>query len=154
MNDHEPDKECLTYPERRNCPTPIFSMYTLFGGRRKTIREKDRKKHIFVDLYSTRLLMAIIFLLCLSYLDAFFTLSLIERGIVKEINPIMAHLLGYGDMLFVLVKFIITALLITLLTICKNVKITRFSLPFAINTYIVVILYELCLFLLTSTVNH
>lgn len=142
----EQDKESRRYPERRKSPTPIFSRYTFFGGRRKTIREEDRKKHIFVDLYSTRLLVAVIFLLCLSCLDAFLTLSLIERGIVVEANPIMAHLLGYGVMPFVIIKFIVTALLITVLTLFKNVKITRFSLPFAIKIYIAVILYELYLF--------
>ena len=142
----EQDKECRVYPERRKRPTLIFSRYTFWGGRRKTIREKDRKKHLFVDLYSTRLLVAVIFLLCLCCLDAYFTLSLIERGNVIEANPIMAYLLGYGIMPFVVIKFIVTALLITVLTLFKNVKITRISLPFAIKIYIVVILYELYLF--------
>ena len=142
----EQDKECRVNPERRKHPTPIFSRYTFWGGRRKTIRENDRKKHLFVDLYSTRLLVEVIFLLCLCCLDAYFTLSLIERGNVIEANPIMAYLLWYGIMPFVVIKFIFTALLIAILTIFQNVKIARFGLPFAIKIYIVVILYELYLF--------
>lgn len=142
----ERDKESRTCHERRKHPTPIFSKYTFFGGRRKTIRKEDRETHLFVDLYSTRLLVAVILLLLLSCLDAFLTLLLIDRGTVIEGNPIMARILEYGTFPFVTIKFVITALAITVLTLFKNVKITRFSLPFAIKIYIVVIAYEIYLF--------
>lgn len=144
---NEINQELRLYSDRRQNPTPLFSKYTFWGGRRRTIRrDKDKEKHLFVDLYSTRLLVAVILLLCLSCLDAFLTLLLIERGIAVEANPIMAHLLGYGIFPFIVIKFIVTALGITVLTLFKNVKITRFSLPFAIKIYAVVILYEIYLY--------
>ena len=136
-------------PDRRVCPTPVFSRYTLFGGQRKTIRRAlDKKKHIFVDLYSTRLLVAVLSLLCLSCLDAFLTLSLIETGNVVEGNPVMAYFLDYGIMPFTTAKFIITAIALTVLVIFKNVKITRYTLPLAIKIYIAIVVYELYLFTL------
>ncbi len=135
--------------DRRNCPTPVFSRYTVWGGKRQTIRrETEKKRHLFVDLYSTRLLIAVLALLCLSCLDAFMTLSLIETGNVIEANPFMAFFLDYGVIPFTVGKFIITASALTVLVLFKNVRITRYSLPVAISIYIAIIIYEIYLFTL------
>ncbi len=136
-------------PDRRKCPTPIFSRYTFSGGRRRIIRRRDNKKqHLFVDLYSTRLLIAIIGLLCLSCLDAYMTLELIDKGKVFEANPIMAYFLDFGILPFTTIKFIITATALVILCLFKNVNITRISLPIAIKIYILIIMYEFYLFVI------
>jgi hypothetical protein len=133
--------------DRRRSPTPIFSGYTLWGGRRKTIRRRmDEKKHLFVDVYSTRLLIAVLSLICLSSFDGFLTLSLIERGSVIEANPIMAYFLDYGVFPFTFFKFGVTALALTVMVLFKNARITRYSLPFAISIYVAIIIYELYLY--------
>lgn len=133
--------------DRRKRPTPIISRHTFYGGRRKVIRrEEEGKKHIYVDLYSTRLLLAAIALLLLSSLDAFLTLELIENGRVVEANPLMATLLNHSETLFAVTKFAITASALTILILFKNVKITRICLPCAIKLYMLVIAYELYLF--------
>ena len=135
-------------PDRRRGPTPIISRYTLWGGRRrKARREGDKKDHIFVDLYSTRLLIAILFLLTMSCLDAFLTLELINKGIVYEANPVMAFLLDKGAFEFSLVKFVITSLSLIVICLLKNVKITRICLPVIIKIYMIVIIYELYLYI-------
>ncbi len=135
--------------DRRRCPTPVFSRHTIWGGKRKTIRrETEKERHLFVDLYSTRLLIAVLSLLCLSCLDAFMTLSLIETGKAVEANPFMAFFLDYGIMPFTVGKFIITASALTVLVLFKNVRITRYVLPLAINIYIVIVIYEIYLFTL------
>ena len=68
-------------PDRRTSPTPIISRYTFFGGKRMTVRRGgDKKKHLFVDIYSARLLIAILLILGLSCVDALLTLSLIKDG--------------------------------------------------------------------------
>lgn len=134
--------------DRRRCPTSVISRYALFGGQRKVVRrEEDKKTHLFVDLYSTRLLIAIILLLCLSSLDAFLTLSLLEKGKVMEANPVMAYVLNFGIMPFTIIKFLITSVALIILCVFKNVYITRVSLPIAIKIYFAVIVYELYLFL-------
>lgn len=136
-------------PDRRSCPTPIISRYTFRGGRRKTIRRKcDKKRCIFVDIYSTRLLVAVMSLLVLSCMDAYLTLSLIEKGSVVEANPVMAFFLDQGVFAFSLVKFTVTGLALMILCLCKNVNITRIGLPVAIKIYLAVIIYEIYLFMI------
>lgn len=135
--------------DRRKCPTPIFSRYTFSDGKRKKVRrEEDRKKHIFVDLYSTRLLIAALLLLGLSCVDAYLTLALIERGEIFEANFLMAYLLDHGVYPFSLIKFLITAAALIVLCLFKNVNITRIGLPIAIKIYLVVVSYELYLFMI------
>lgn len=135
--------------DRRRGPTPIISRFTFWGGRRKKARrEGDKKDHIFVDLYSTRLLIAILFLLTMSCLDAFLTLELINKGVVYEANPVMAFLLDKGVFEFSLVKFVITSLSLIVICLLKNVKITRICLPVTIKIYMIVIIYELYLYII------
>jgi hypothetical protein len=137
------------YSDRRQTPTPVFSRYSLSGGRRRLVRRlEDKKKHLFVDLYSARLLIAIILLMCLSSLDAYLTLELIERGKVIEANPIMAYFLNIGIMPFTTIKFVVTATALIVLCVFKNVPVTRISLPVAIKIYMGVIAYECYLFMI------
>ncbi|RJQ45084.1 MAG: hypothetical protein C4538_09060 [Nitrospiraceae bacterium] len=136
-------------PDRRKCPTPVVSRYTFFGGRRKTIRRVcDKKTCIFVDIYSTRLLIAVLALLVLSCIDAFLTLSLIEKGSVIEANPVMAFFLNRGVYPFSVIKYTITAIALIILCVCKNVNITRIGLPVAIKIYLAVIIYEIYLYMI------
>ncbi len=129
--------------DRRRQPTSI-SRYTFIGGRRKTIRrETDKKKHIFVDLYSPPLLIMLLSLLVFNYVDTHLTLILINQGIVVEANPFMAFYLEYGVLSFILTKFFITGVSLTILCLFKNVYIARIGLPFSIMMYISVIIYEL-----------
>lgn len=137
------------FQDRRKCPTPMISRFTFYGGRRKTVRRtEDKKEHIYVDLYSTRLLVAVLSLLLLSSLDAFLTLALIDKGHAVEANPLMAMLLDYGTTPFAVIKFTITAFALIILCVFKNVKITRVCLPCAIKMYVCVVLYELYLFMI------
>jgi len=137
-----------TFSDRRKGPTPIISRYTFFGGRRKKARRKeDKKNYIFVDLYSTRLMIAILFLLSLSCIDAFLTLELIKRGVVHEVNPIMAFFLGYGDFQFSLMKFALESLSLIVLCLFKNVNITRICLPVMMQIYLIVVSYEIYLYI-------
>jgi len=133
--------------DRRELPTPVISKYSFIGGKRKNIRRSgNRKEHLFVDLYSTRLLIAVLGLLCLSCLDAYLTLVLISKGKVVEANPVMAYFLNMGVMPFTTIKFSITAISAVIMCLLKNVSITRISLPFAIKIYLLIIAYEFYLF--------
>ena len=135
--------------DRRKTPTPIISRYTLYGGRRKIIqRDYDKGKHLFVDLYSTRLFIAVLALLLLSVFDAYMTLTLINKGSVFEANPFMAYFLDYGIFHFTVAKLIMTISSICILCLFKNVRLTRIGLPVAINIYILIVVYEFFLFLM------
>ena len=147
MNHQIEEKNSRDLKDRRKHPTPLFSRHTFFGGQRKIIRRaKDKKQHLFVDLYSTRLLIAVVILMGLSCLDAYLTLLLIGKGTVVEANPVMAYFLDFGILPFTAIKFAITALSLIILCLLKNIKATRISLPFAINIYIIIIAYEVYLF--------
>ncbi|MCK5504764.1 MAG: hypothetical protein KAJ10_06355, partial [Thermodesulfovibrionia bacterium] len=67
-------------------------------------------------------------------------------GSVIEANPIMAYFLSFGALYFTLFKFNITAMALTVMVLFKNVRITKYCLPFSISVYIVIIMYELYLY--------
>lgn len=142
-------KDIRNQSDRRKNPTPIFSRFSLCGGQRKIIRrEYDKGEHLFVDLYSTRLFIAVLVLLLLSGIDAYMTLTLISRGNVYEANPLMAYFLDYGIFHFTAAKLIITIASICILCLFKNVRLTRIGLPVAIKFYILIVAYEFYLFLM------
>jgi hypothetical protein len=133
-----------TVSDRRKRPTPFISRYSFTGGQRKIIRRgEDKKKYIFVDLYSTRLFATLLFLLILNVSDSYFTLALVRENIAVEINPLMAFFLGYGSTPFISAKFLIPAVPVFILCICKNRPMTKILLPLAIFFYLLIILYEL-----------
>lgn len=147
MENKTRDADMRTISDRRRFPTPVVSRYTVFGGRRKTIRRlEDKKKHLFVDLYSTRLLVAVMVLLVLSCIDASLTLALIDKGKVVEANPLMAFFMDYGIVPFTIIKFAITAFALVILCLFKNVNITRIGLPVAVKIYLAIVGYEVYLF--------
>jgi len=130
--------------DRRKRPTPFISRYSFHGGRRKIIRRKeDKKRYVFVDLYSTRLLIILLVLSALSIIDTYFTLSLIRVNLAAEINPIMSFFLGYGSTPFILSKFLFTTIPLFVLCICKNRPITRVLVVLTVCLYLVVIMHEL-----------
>ena len=142
-------KDSRNQSDRRITPTPVISKYTLYGGQRKIIRrDYEKGNHIFVDLYSTRLFIAVLVLLLLSGFDAYMTLTLINKGNVYEANPLMAYFLDYGILHFTVAKLIITIASICILCVFKNVRLTRIGLPVAIKIYIVIVAYEFYLFLI------
>ena len=148
--DNSFDEDCSRdHSDRRRRPTPIISQYTFGGGRRKTIRRvTEKRSHLFVDLYSARLLFIVATVITLSCIDAYLTLLLIEKGKVVEANPFMAFLLSYGVFPFIFVKFLITASALIVLCLFKNSRITRISLPLAVKIYLCVIVYEIYIYML------
>ena len=131
-------------PDRRKQPTPFISRYRFIGGRRRTIRrEADKGKYAIVEWYSPQLLTALLFLLILSSLDAYFTLTVIKYHGLTEINPVMALYLASGETLFIIGKFLITTVSIFIFCLCSSFFITKLSLASSIIIYLAVVSYEL-----------
>lgn len=139
MAQGENDRRALR--DRRQRPTSPFSRYVFFGRRRSIRRKSDRKTHIYVDLYGHYLLLALLLIILLSVLDAYFTIFHVERG-AREINPLMDFLMGYGNTYFFVIKYVLTALGLILLCIYKSLPISR--------TIIICLLF----FYLTVFANH
>jgi hypothetical protein len=135
------EKDRRVSRDRRQRPTNPFSRYTLLGRRRSIRRKKDRKTHIYVDVYGHYLLLSLLLIILLSVLDAYFTIFHVERG-AREINPLMDFLLGYGNTSFFIIKYTLTALGLMLLCIYKSLVISR--------TVIICLLF----FYLTVFANH
>ena len=139
MGGTENDRRIVT--DRRQKPTKPFSKFVLFGRRRSIRRRKDRKTHMYVDLYGHYLLLSLLLIILLSIFDAYFTIFHVEKG-AREINPFMNFLIGYGNIYFFAIKYILTALGLLVLCIYKNLIFAR--------TIIIGILF----FYLTVFANH
>lgn len=65
--------------------------------------------------------------LCLSLLDAALTLILLDRGAV-ELNPVMRYYLTHGSVVFVLIKYGLTALALMIIVALHAVISARYRI--------------------------
>jgi hypothetical protein len=137
-------------PDRRRGPTPILSRYTLRGQRKDVRRDEDRRRHIYVDQYSLRFFLLLMAILLLGTADAFLTLYHVHVNNAEELNPIMDFFLGIGPKMFFNVKYILTALCLTVLCLHKNLPIVKYLLGAVLLIYFVIVLNHLYLFVLIS----
>ena len=131
-------------PDRRVNRTPLISKYTFWGGQRKKARRKtDKKRHLFVDCYSLRLLLILLALLLFSYIDSYFTLTLIDHDIAEEGNPLMTFHIENGISSFIFNKGFITSVSLAVLCILKNIHIAKIGLVLSVSICFLIVLYEL-----------
>jgi hypothetical protein len=142
MNSASEDKRYA--PDRRVRPTPFLSRYAITGGRRQNVRRNhDKRKHIFVDIYESRLFIAILALLFMNVLDGFLTLLLINGNIIIEANPLMAFCLNYGHLPFFWVKYALMAVSLFIFCIFKNFRFSTIALSGSIVIYATIVFYQL-----------
>lgn len=97
-----------------------------FSGRRRNLRRADdRRKLALLDHYSPKIFAIIVAILFLSLADAVLTLVLISHGAV-ELNPVMAYFLSKGDATFLIVKYLLTAMAVTIVALINYVFIRIF----------------------------
>ena len=113
-------------------------------------REEDRKRHIYVDQYSLRFFVLLMAILLLGIADAFLTLHHVHVNNAEELNPIMDFFLGVSPELFFNVKYILTALCLTVLCLHKNLPLVKYLLCVVFLIYFVIVLNHLYLFVLVS----
>ena len=135
MVEFEKDRRIVR--DRRKKATTPFSRYVLFGRRRSIRRQTDRKTHLYVDVYGHYLFAFLLLIILLSVLDAYFTIFHVDEG-AREINPLMNFLLGYGNMHFFVLKYILTALGIVILCIYQNLPMVRAIILFVFIFYLTV----------------
>lgn len=98
--------------------------------------------------YPHKLLARILFVLLLSFLDAFFTLYLLHMGAV-ETNPVMAFFLEFGPRVFMVAKYGITAVCVAVMLLGpihmgeKGEKLANRLFYFLAGAFEIVILWEL-----------
>ena len=146
----EENQKRRTVPDRRRKPTPILSRYTLRGQRKDVRRDEDRRRYIYVDQYSLRFFLLLMAILLLGTADAFLTLHHVHVNNAEELNPIMDFFLGIGPKVFFNVKYVLTALCLTVLCLHKNLPIVKYLLGVVFLIYFVIVLNHLYLFVLIS----
>ena len=82
--------------DRRHRPTPMFSRYTFFGGRRQQARREHEREGSFVDLHGTRVFLVVMAIVVLNLADAWFTLLFLSYG-GQELNPFVQAVLDLSD---------------------------------------------------------
>jgi hypothetical protein len=136
--------ERRTTNDRRLQPTPMFSRYALWGGRRREARRGAEARGLYVDRIgfgAGSLLLLIFFFHCL---DAGFTLFHLSRG-GRELNPIMEVLLRINPSLFVGTKLGLAGVGLCFLGVHKNFPYVKAGILFLLLLYAAVIAYHLLL---------
>ena len=105
--------------ERRRIKTFPPPRYLLFGRRKTVRRASDLHGKYFTDYRRPGLSALIIFIIIMCVLDYGFTLAHLNRGAV-ELNPLMAMAIDISDSYFFLIKYLITAVGLFVLYLCKD----------------------------------
>ena len=100
---------------------------------------------MYVDVYDTRLLLALMWIALTNVADSFFTMVHLQGG-GSEANPIADLLLMTGRANFVLLKSVLVALALVILCVHKNFRIARIGLWVAAGSYSALLAYHLLLF--------
>ena len=132
-------------PDRRARPTPRFSRYTFFGGRRRGPRREDEREGTYIDRYSPRAICAVLWVALMNVGDSFFTLVHLQAGGV-EVNPVAAQLLRAGRFGFVFTKSMLVAAALLVLVLHKNFPMARIGIWVSALAYTVLNVYHLTLF--------
>jgi len=98
-----------------------------YRRRRFVRRASDRRKIVLLDKYNGSVLGLMGVVLLLSLIDAWFTLILIDRGAV-ELNPVMDFYLKLGPAIFVWVKYMLTAVSVSLIVVFNYAFIPSFKI--------------------------
>ncbi len=134
--------------DRRDGQTLPFSLKSLFGKRKGSRRQEDARRYYFVDVYNPFFLAVLVGTMILSITDAFLTLKLVGDT-VRELNPVMAFFMQMGPFPFICVKWLLTAIGLTVLLIFKNyylwggkirAQTILFVFPFL---YLILVTYEI-----------
>lgn len=130
--------------DRRRGPTPMLSRYSFWGGRRAHVRRLEDDPEVFVDRYGTRLFVAVLSVVLLNLLDAFFTLLFLAHG-GQELNPLVDHVLGYGPQAFILFKTLGIGTCAAFLTITVRFRAARIGLWVVLVGYSLLLCWHLLL---------
>jgi Domain of unknown function (DUF5658) len=137
--------------DRRARPTSVLDAFRLAGRRSWPRRQDERAGGFFVDRFHSSTLALVVTLLALTIADGVLTLELLSLH-SEEANPFMGYLLHRGPLVFLFGKYLLTAIGLPVIVVCKNHPMfgTRFRvgflLPVFIGLYVILITYQLALF--------
>ena len=130
--------------DRRRQPTPRFSRYTFFGGRRRTVRRAEEREGSYVDRYRFMVVLLVGWVALMNVGDSFFTLLHLQSGGI-ELNPVAAALHPSGRLGFVHSKSLMIAGARVVLVLHKNFWMARLGLWVSALGYTALNLYHVSL---------
>ena len=131
--------------DRRQRPTPRLSRWSFGRGRRRAPRRDGEREGSFVDRYSRRLWLLILWVAVMNMADSFFTIVHLQNGGI-ELNPVAAALLESGRTGFVVWKSTLIAVPLLVLCVHKNFALARLGIIAAAVTYTALCVYHISLF--------
>lgn len=142
----EDNGERRTFADRRRRPTPMFSRYALWGGRRRHIRRDEERDGAFVDVHGPGVLFVVLAIVALNLLDAFFTLLFLSHG-GTELNPVVQVVLDstWHPWPFLLLKTVGIGIACAFLMIAKHFRPARWGMAFVFIGYSVLLGWHLFL---------
>lgn len=132
-------------PDRRARPTPRISRWAFGPGRRRAARRQEEREGIFVDLYSSRLVLLIGWVALMNIADSGFTLVHLQAG-GRELNPVADWMLTTGRLGFVAVKSTLIAAALLVLAMHVNFPLARLGLWVSAGAYTLLVAYHISLF--------
>ena len=117
-------------PERRSQQirrnfTPDTFWHCLTKPRRFSGRRRSDRRYPLMDVFDASAMFLAVALIVLSLTDAFLTLNILAGG-GREVNPVMNYMLGFGTLVFVSFKMLMTALPIAALTAAGNLIVFKY----------------------------
>ena len=131
-------------PDRRQRPTPILSRYSFISGRREAGRRAGEIENIYVDVYSPRLVLLLLFFFALTVVDSVSTLVYLGKG-GRELNPIAQWMIDQGPSFFVIAKGVLSGLCLVFVMLHKAFKPARIALAVGFAFYFALGAYHLVL---------
>jgi hypothetical protein len=132
--------------DRRRTPTPMWSRYAWFGGRRRTARRGYEREGAFVDVHGPRLLLMLLAIIALNVMDAWYTLLFLSHG-GTELNPAVQMVLDLDGhpWPFVVFKTLGIGLACAFLALTKNFRPARIGMWFVLGGYSLLLAWHLYL---------
>ena len=131
--------------DRRRGPTPMFSRYTFFGGRRQNARREGEAVNRFYDKHGQGLFFLACAIILLNTLDAFFTLLFLGHG-GEELNPVAAWFLELGPEVFLAVKTIGIGVCTAYLVMVCRFRGVIWGIVFVVAIYSALLVWHLVLY--------
>ncbi len=140
----EPQFDRRQLSDRRQQPTSLWAVLQWQGRRRKGFRRAGEGLNTYVDCVAPRSMVLALIVLIASALDAWLTIEHLQRG-GGEANPVMAFVLTYGDVPFIIVKMAITSVGAWLLAIHQGFPLAWKGLHVLAMIYLLLMGYHLFL---------
>lgn len=133
--------------DRRKQPTPMFSRYMLWGGRRRHVRRDYEREGSFVDIHGPGVLFVVLAIVALNLLDAYFTLLFLSHG-GKELNPFVQWVLesDWHPWPFIALKTVGIGVACVFLLLAKYFRAARLGMAFVFGGYTLLLCWHLFLF--------